>query len=171
MVSLQGERYEYEMNMLLFLKRGNISHVEIPIEAIYIDHNRSSHFRPLLDTARIFKQFFAYSVTSLLCAGADYLLYALFAAIGFLTPFAYAGARLCSAAMNFSINRAKVFHNGYHMDSAAKYALLVLANIGAGSFCANILTGAGLPGVLAKLLVDTVLFAANYYIQKRLVFV
>jgi putative flippase GtrA len=73
--------------------------------------------------------------------------------------------------MNFSINRATVFHNGYHMDSAMKYSLLVLANIGAGAFYANILAGAGFPGIWAKLLVDAVLFVANYIIQKRLVFV
>lgn len=171
MAALPGERYEYEMNMLLLLKRANISFVEIPVDAIYIDDNRSSHFRPLRDTARILWQFLTYSAASMLCAAAEYLLYTLFLGIGLSTPFSYGGSRLFSAAMNFSLNRASVFHIGFRIGSAVKYALLVFINIGVGSLGTSMLMTAGMHGVFAKMLVDTALFVSNYFIQKKLIFV
>jgi glycosyltransferase involved in cell wall biosynthesis len=49
-----GERYEYETTMLATLCRIGRKPVEIPIQTIYIDGNRSSHFDPLRDSARIY---------------------------------------------------------------------------------------------------------------------
>ena len=62
---LPGERYELEMNMLLALKDLNIHHTEVPIETIYIDNNSGSHFNPLRDGLRIFKQIITYMCSSL----------------------------------------------------------------------------------------------------------
>jgi glycosyltransferase involved in cell wall biosynthesis len=53
----KGYRYEYEINALLdFSKITKIR--EIPIETVYIDNNRSTHFRPFKDSAVIYSQFF-----------------------------------------------------------------------------------------------------------------
>lgn len=56
MEKIAGDRYEYEMNVLLSLARRKIPIREIEIETIYIDGNASSHFRPLRDSAIIYKQ-------------------------------------------------------------------------------------------------------------------
>ena len=56
-INAKGSRYEYEINMLLdFTKVKKIR--EIPIETVYIDNNRSTHFRPFKDSAIIYSQFF-----------------------------------------------------------------------------------------------------------------
>lgn len=52
LVTLRGERYEYEMTMLAHLCRGGRP-LEVPIRAIYVDGNRASHFAPVRDTARV----------------------------------------------------------------------------------------------------------------------
>ena len=57
-LSTPGDRYEYEMNMLLDLKSHHIKHHEIPIETIYIDHNKSSHFNSIKDSYIIYKEIF-----------------------------------------------------------------------------------------------------------------
>ena len=56
MDQIPGERYEYEMNVLLDLARRHIPIREIEIETIYIDGNASSHFRPVPDSVSIYKQ-------------------------------------------------------------------------------------------------------------------
>lgn len=50
MLALPGDRYEYETKMLLDLRHHAEPPCQIPIRAIYIDGNSSSHYRPLRDT-------------------------------------------------------------------------------------------------------------------------
>ncbi len=53
--TLEGRRYETELEILLLaLSRGHRV-TTVPIPAIYLDRNRSSHFRPLVDSARIYR--------------------------------------------------------------------------------------------------------------------
>lgn len=51
--NLAGERYEFEMNMLILSSHKHIPITEIPIETIYIDDNKGSHYRPFADSLRI----------------------------------------------------------------------------------------------------------------------
>lgn len=165
-----GERYEFEMNMLFFLKCEKVMFVEAPIASIYIDGNRSSHYRPLRDSLRILGQFFRFSVSALICAGVDVGLYALALALMFLPFFAYAGARIFSGILNFSLNQRIVFSARFSVPAVFKYVILVLANIFVGSLLVQYFTGFGVYGIAAKLLVDCGLFFLNYLIQKRFVF-
>lgn len=61
LLQVSGERYDYEMNMLLFADKQNITFTTMYIDTIYIDDNASSHFNPLKDTIRIYKRLFATS--------------------------------------------------------------------------------------------------------------
>ncbi|MBR6322776.1 MAG: glycosyltransferase family 2 protein [Lachnospiraceae bacterium] len=56
MMDVPGERYEYEMNVLLELVRRDVPILEMEIETIYIDNNASSHFQPVRDSFRIYGQ-------------------------------------------------------------------------------------------------------------------
>lgn len=51
-LALPGERYEYEMAMLVDVRRHPAPPRQIPIETVYLAGNRSSHFRPIRDTIR-----------------------------------------------------------------------------------------------------------------------
>lgn len=53
---LSGQRYEYELNMLIFAQKRGIRVSAVPIETIYLDKNRGSHYRPLMDSLRILGQ-------------------------------------------------------------------------------------------------------------------
>jgi glycosyltransferase involved in cell wall biosynthesis len=54
LAALRGERYEYEMTVLVFLYlHGNVP-LEVPILTIYNENNRSSHFKPVRDSIRIY---------------------------------------------------------------------------------------------------------------------
>ncbi|MBS4201331.1 glycosyltransferase family 2 protein [Bacillus sp. FJAT-49732] len=55
-VQLKGERYEYEVNMLINAVKRKTTVYEIPIQTLYFDHNASSHFQPGIDSWRILKK-------------------------------------------------------------------------------------------------------------------
>ena len=50
MLAIPGDRYEYELRMLVDARHHLAPPVQVPIETVYIDGNRSSHFRPFRDT-------------------------------------------------------------------------------------------------------------------------
>ena len=58
MLEMEGNRFEYEMNVLLNLGKNNILFKEIPIETIYLNKNKSSHFKTIKDAIRIYKEIF-----------------------------------------------------------------------------------------------------------------
>ena len=62
MLEIEGQRYEYEMNMLLSAStKYPIS--EVPIETIYINDNQASHFRPIRDGIMIYKDMFKFALS------------------------------------------------------------------------------------------------------------
>jgi glycosyltransferase involved in cell wall biosynthesis len=54
LLHVQGERYEYELAMLLWLCRNGVGITAVPVSTLYLDGNRASHFRPLRDSARVY---------------------------------------------------------------------------------------------------------------------
>ncbi len=59
LLEVKGEKYDYEMNTLYYADKQHLSITTVPIDAIYIDGNSSSHFDPLRDTLRIYKRLFS----------------------------------------------------------------------------------------------------------------
>ncbi len=55
LLKVKGEKYDYEMNMLYYASKQAIPITTLDIEAVYIDGNKSSHFNPVKDTARIYR--------------------------------------------------------------------------------------------------------------------
>lgn len=53
-LTLEGERYEYEMNMLIVAAKRKLPIKQIPIQTIYIDKNKSSYYHPIKDSYQIF---------------------------------------------------------------------------------------------------------------------
>lgn len=50
MLEVKGNRYEYEMNVLLECPKVDIPTREVPIKTIYLDDNKSSHFDTVKDS-------------------------------------------------------------------------------------------------------------------------
>ena len=75
MLSVEGERYEYEMNVLLHLGQQNINVEEVPIKAVYLDNNASSHFNPIKDSFKIYREILKFSASSMLSFAVDYGLF------------------------------------------------------------------------------------------------
>ena len=54
MLTIRGERFEFAISVLAELGWLGAPPRQIPIRTIYIDRNRSSHFRPVRDSVRIY---------------------------------------------------------------------------------------------------------------------
>ncbi|MGC0236403.1 glycosyltransferase family 2 protein [Arthrobacter sp. SD76] len=52
--SVRGDRYEYELNLLLQAPQAGYSISSVDITTVYLDRNSGSHFRPVVDSVRIY---------------------------------------------------------------------------------------------------------------------
>ena len=66
-ISLPGDHYEYEMNVICNLQIKRLKFEEVPIETIYLNNNSSSHFKPNLDTFRIQRTIWLNAIIPLVC--------------------------------------------------------------------------------------------------------
>ena len=79
-LALKGERYEYEMHMLLGAAQQHIPMIEVFIETVYLDaENSSSHFHPLRDSFRIYASILKFTCSSFAAFGIDYVMVLLLA--------------------------------------------------------------------------------------------
>ena len=62
LVKVERDNYDYEMNVLYYASKKSIPVFTIPIEAIYINNNQSSHFQPVRDTVRIYRSLFKLAI-------------------------------------------------------------------------------------------------------------
>ena len=53
--AIEGERFEYETNMLLVMKKRGIDFFEQPIATVYDPEDYSTHYHPIKDSARVAK--------------------------------------------------------------------------------------------------------------------
>lgn len=75
MLSVEGDRYEYEMNMLMECARQEIILNEVKISTVYINNNESSHFRPVRDFLKICKNIFKYSIVAIITLLIDIIVF------------------------------------------------------------------------------------------------
>jgi glycosyltransferase involved in cell wall biosynthesis len=166
--NVPGERFEYEMRTLLMAARARHPVEQVPIATVYHRGNASSHFRPLVDSARVYAPLVRFAASSLLAAALDaVLLLMLHALTGALLPSVLA-ARAVSSTVNFTVNRRVVFqtHRGHLLRYWALVVTLALANYG----LLAALTTVGLPLPVAKLVTDVSLFVVSFRIQRLFVF-
>lgn len=182
-LQLFGERFEYEINMLIKTIEKEIPIYEIPIKTIYIDGNSETHFRPLKDSVLIYKQIFrsflGYSIVSAISFFIDIVMFQVMlwitaAHMGTITGIwtATVGARIVSSLFNFFMNRNIVFGSKDEIKkSIIQYymlcgGILVLS----GSLVSIVVAIFRCNKVITKIVVDSILFLLSFQIQKRYIF-
>nr|WP_315266349.1 glycosyltransferase [Microbacterium lemovicicum] len=168
-----GERFEYEIEMLLRLGRAGFAAREIRIETVYLAQNASSHFRPLVDSLRVTLPLLLFAASSLLAFLVDTVALLILQALTGSLLASIVGARLVSASVNFAVNRRIVFRGPRRTrvsTQAARYAGLAALLLASNVVWMEALTGAGLPLLLAKAVTEAVLFVTSFQVQRRFVF-
>lgn len=170
---IEGERYEYETNMLFTVKDQSIPITEIQIETIYEAKNSSSHFNPLKDSLKIYNVIFKYSLASLLSAFIDFIIFAILIKYEFGILSSTYIARSCAAVINFRINRNIVFkYKGNLVIQLTKYIILLIISGTISGICVIYLTNRmGLNEIFLKTIIEIMLYFINYYVQETYIFI
>lgn len=174
MLQIPGERYEYEMNVLMEFAKERIPIYETPIETLYEEGNKSSHFRVLKDSVRIYGNLFRFAGSSFLSFCLDYVLYfvfcLLFNTFTFGVFFSNLLARILSAFFNYKINCRFVFQEEGSTKTILQYTLLATGILICNSFLLKcyLLLGAG--KWLGKLFTEITLFVASFLVQRFVIF-
>ena len=187
LVDVFGDRFEYETNMLLAFKTKGIGFDEVKIRTVYIEENKSSHFRVIHDSWRIYKlilaHFFRYTLSSVVSAVVDTLCYALLDGVlpltgVALTAAAGVGARIVSSLLNFFMNKKLVFQTDVDTKKAMlRYYTLALPQMAVQVLMTHgvyvlfhIGESAGILRTVVYAIVMTMLYFVSYMIQQRWVF-
>ena len=181
--SLEGDRYEYEMNVLLDCAKRKVKIVEVPIETIYIEENKSSHVSPIKDSFKIYKlifkvgtpTFILFALSSILSFACDYLLFSLFTLLfkfenGVLISNVL--ARIMSATLNYSLNKLIVFKKkGELAQTLLGYCLLAAGILAANTALLYVFIDiVHINTYVAKLLVEVILFMVSWTVQRFVIF-
>ena len=171
LLEVQGDRYEYELRVLLHLAKFRHPVTQIPIETIYEAGNPTSHFRPLQDSARIWAPLLKFAASSGVATVIDYVLVLVLNALTGALFFPVIAARLVSASVNFAMNRRVFEATGVSLRrSALRYAALAVAVVAGSYTMLAVLTGIGMPLWIAKIIADTTMYLVSYSAQSRYVF-
>ena len=180
MKAVEGERYEYEMNMLLDAAHKKIGMKEVTIKTVYLDGNKTSHFHVLRDSALVYKNILKFSASSLIAFVIDFVMLFVFKAI--FGNFAFAAettllmavvsARLVSSFSNYMINKKLVFgERTRNNNTLIKYYLLASGILILNYLILEVLSiRLGMPLGVAKLIAEVTLFFVSYTVQKRFIF-
>ena len=181
----KGERYEYEMNMLLEAKERKIPIEEFPIRTIYIEKNAGSHFNPFRDSIRIYKVFVKFLFSSFSSFLIDILMFWLLGyllrpiipeesyvfGISTLILTRTVLSRLISSVYNFLMNKKMVFKNGSRSPAVVvKYYILAIIQLTVSALLVNYAFLFILYSTVRKIIVDTILFGLSFLIQREWVF-
>ncbi|MCQ2538325.1 MAG: bifunctional glycosyltransferase family 2/GtrA family protein [Lachnospiraceae bacterium] len=193
MIQTEGERFEYETNMLLEIHSRNIPMTEVKIQTLYEDiENSTSHFNPFKDSLKIYKVIFKYLLSSGIASIVDLIVFFLmnllltklitsgFTLLGHefeidwaITFGATLGARVVSSFVNYRINKKVVFKSDAK-GTLWKYYLLVVAQLTVSASLVSILSvlfsAGSLLRTICKCIVDFCLFFVTFRVQRAWVF-
>jgi len=172
LIGLKTGRYEFELDMLLQCKHNNIRIIEQPIDTVYLDHNQSSHFHPILDSLKIYYVLLRFMMASLLTAAVDYLVFLLVYGASAKILLGQACARSVATGVNFLLGSHVVFHSRERALRTLPKFLILVATMGAISYALiQAIVGAlGWSVVSAKITSELILYSANFLIQRDYVF-
>lgn len=181
-ININGERFEYEINMLIKAVRDKIDIREVEIETVYFDNNSETHFNPIKDSIKIykvmFKEFFKFGLSGLSSAVLDLILFTLFykllkndldEAIVILVPTLL--ARIISSLYNYTLNRKVVFKSNGKNTLVKYYTLCAIQALASWILVDKLFSLFNIESpTVIKVFVDIVLFLISYQMQQRWVF-
>ena len=172
-LEIPGERYEYEINMLLYAAREGIAMREETIQTIYIDDNSASSFHPIRDSFKIYACILKFAASSMLAFVIDAVMVLLMMRItGGQARLSQTVARIVSATVNFIVKKKVVYQSKQDwLPELVKYTLLAIVNL-----IINLLVVKPLSDLmagrffLAYLIVQVIMYALNFVLQGKLVY-
>lgn len=172
LLGIEGNRFEYEMNMLMIAPKNKIALEEEVIETIYEDNNSGSHFHAIKDSYLVYKELLKFISSSTLSFFVDYGLYAIIVSLSKNIVISNISARVISSTFNYTLNKKMVFKDKKNVSkSIFKYYLLALFILVLNTSILYLLVNVvGFNKYISKLIVELVLFMISYRVQKKYIF-
>ena len=168
---IPGERYEYEMNVLMYFAKSKEKIIEEWIETVYLEKNESSHFNPIKDSYRIYKEILRFSGASLISFTVDYFFYCILNLLTKNIVLSNIFARVISASFNYTLNRNLVFKSKNSVyKSIIKYALLAAFILGCNTIFLKVIIMLGINRYISKVIVEVCMFVLSYTVQHKFIF-
>lgn len=183
MLEIEGERFEYETNMLLSLKKFDIPYKEQKIETVYIEENQTSHFNPIIDSIKIYKIILKFMFSSIASSVIDIAIFSILVwGIGNRLDnntrvfIATASGRIISSIFNCIFNKKAVFKsNASFKKVIVRYYVVCIIQMSVSYLLVSGISwlfdaSAEFLLVMIKIVVDIVLFFISYRVQKAWVY-
>jgi len=172
LLRLESTGYEFELQMLIAAHELALPISAVSIRTIYEEGNKSSHFNPIRDSMKIYFVLLRFGSVSLLTALLDNLVFYLAWHRSANILVSQVIGRVAAVCFNYTMVRRSVFYSHQrHKTVLPKYLLLVVVS-GAASYggIRFLNQRLGVSPVSAKLLVETILFFANFAVQRLFIF-
>jgi len=172
LLAIPATGYEFELDMLIAARHLGIPLREIPIQTIYLDQNRSSHFNPLLDSMRIYFVLLRFSAVAVVTAILDNLVFILAFRLSSNILLSQIIGRLGAIAFNYQSAKNAVFlSKAPHRRTLARYLALVAANAAVSYGLISYLHSFhSVPVLWAKIASESLLFFVNFTLQRDYIF-
>lgn len=183
MVDMSGERFDYEINMLIKAKSRNLSFLMIPIKTLYFNNNSGSHYCTAKDSVLIFNRlisglirYFGATVVSGFFDILGFFLLNSIILVGWSAPVRIFSstviARLISSMCNYLLNRRFIFADTNKLKTSAirYYALCICQMMASYGFVYALSLYWRVNESIIKLIVDCILGFISYQIQLHWVF-
>lgn len=171
LLDIKVGKYAFELEaLILFVKQGGLR--QIPITTVYEPSNPTSHFRPFLDSMHIYWVLLRHIICTVLAMFAEVGIFYALSKFGLGVALALTIARIVAGTALFFAARQVVFGSKASFGlQAAKYLMLVVANLVVTIWIVNWLTDTFYSNLIPSLFVAySGLFIANFLVQKVLIF-
>lgn len=183
----EGDRYEFETNMLFLMNKRSIPYSEVKIATVYIEENRSSHFRVVRDSIRIYGLIIKYlfsAVAALIIDTAAFHVLHTTGVFNFINRLINLPsntvpqivARIISSIVNYLLNSKMVFNDKVNKKTLCKYYILAAVQLLVGTVGVALLTSLlsikdNSPfATIVYILVQMIIYPVSFRIQHKWVF-
>jgi glycosyltransferase involved in cell wall biosynthesis len=169
-LSIRANRYEFETEQLIVLTNERIGFREIPIQTIYIDDNRESHFHPLYDSLKIYFVLLRYGLASVAASTTDLVTFWMIFGSTQQILLSNMSARLVSLWVQLALLQGFVFRRKINVRIFIEYIGLVLASgLMSSALQIQLLLLVNVP-LLTKIVADTLVFLFNFLFIRDFIF-
>ncbi|MDO8399636.1 MAG: glycosyltransferase [Bradyrhizobium sp.] len=169
-LGIRANRYEFETEQLIILTNERIGFREIPIQTIYIDDNRESHFRPLYDSLKIYFVLLRYALASVAAAATDLVTFWIIFGSTQQILLSNMSARMISLWVQLALLQSFVFRRKISVRIFVEYIGLVLVSgLLSSALQIQLLQLVNVP-LLTKIVADTLVFLFNFLFIRDFIF-
>jgi len=175
LLEIKGERFDFEMNMLLDCVSEEVPVFEKTIQTVYEPKGKyTTHFRPFWDSIQVYWPLVTFCLSSLTAGLIDMVLVLGIKALTGNLLAAVVFARICSSLTNYAINKKVVFSSKRVTSvrqTLIRYTILACIIMACSYGLLHLMTDVwGISLFVSKLVSDNLLFIASYWIQRKYVF-